>query len=97
MQTVLDELITNVLTHGEAENVTVALSLAPGLLTVTVADDGHPFNPLDAPVPDTTLSLEEREVGGLGIHLIRNMMDDVEYVYRDGFNELTLSVEVPGK
>ena len=95
VQTALDELITNVLRHGEAQNVTVQLSLAPGLLTVTVTDDGHPFNPLDAPVPDTTLSLEEREVGGLGIHLIRNMMDDVEYVYRDGFNEITLSLEQP--
>ncbi len=97
VQTVLDEVITNILTHGEPENVTVAMSLAPGLLTVTVADDGHPCNPLDAPVPDTTLSLEEREVGGLGVHLVRNMMDDVAYVYRDGFNELTLTVAVPGK
>jgi len=66
-------------------------------LTVTVTDNGHEFNPLNAPVPDTTLSLEEREIGGLGIHLVRNMMDAVTYAHHDGFNELTLTLEVPDR
>ena len=97
VQTVLDEVITNVLNHGEADTVTVEMSLAPKLLTVTVTDNGHEFNPLNAPVPDTTLSLEEREIGGLGIHLVRNMMDAVTYAHHDGFNELTLTLEVPDR
>lgn len=94
IELVLDEILTNVLMHGEAEVVTVDLSLAPGLLSVTITDNGHKFNPLEAPAPDTTLALEDREVGGLGIHLVRNMMDGVVYVHRDGFNELTATLEV---
>ena len=55
-------------------------------LSVTVEDEGHPFNPFARSAPDTTLSMEEREIGGLGIHLVRKMMDEVSYVRRTGRN-----------
>ena len=55
-------------------------------LSVTVEDEGLPFNPFARSAPDTTLSLEEREIGGLGIHLVRKMMDEVSYVRRTGRN-----------
>jgi sigma-B regulation protein RsbU (phosphoserine phosphatase) len=59
-------------------------------LTVTISDDGLPFNPLSAKAPDTKASLEDRDIGGLGIHLVRSMVDDVSYHRRIDKNVLTL-------
>ena len=57
---------------------------------ITLVDGGIPYNPLDKEDPDVTLSVEEREVGGLGIFLVKKTMDDMTYVRRDGRNELTI-------
>lgn len=54
------------------------------------ADSGMPFNPLARENPDITLSAEERDIGGLGIFMVKKTMDDVEYEYKDGKNILTL-------
>ncbi len=59
-------------------------------LTITVADQGPAFNPLDRPDPDTTLSVDDRGIGGLGIFLTKQMMDDVSYERSQGKNILTL-------
>ena len=59
-------------------------------LTVTITDDGVPFNPLSVERPDTDLSLEDREFGGMGIHLVRNLVDDVSYQRRIGKNVMTM-------
>ena len=53
-------------------------------------DGGTPFDPLAKPDPDILLSGEERGIGGLGIYMVKSMVDEVEYVYRDGCNQLTL-------
>ena len=58
---------------------------------VEVEDDGRAFNPLDLPPVDTTVPLEQRPVGGLGVHMIRQLMDSVEYRRADGRNILTLT------
>ena len=63
-------------------------------LTVTIADDGVPFNPLSAGAPDIDAPLEEREIGGLGIHLVRNLMDDVSYHRRIDRNVMTLVKDI---
>ena len=55
-----------------------------------MADDGPGFDPLSAPEPDTSLGIEERPIGGLGIALVRRLMDHVEYERRDGKNRLRL-------
>ena len=60
-------------------------------LTVVISDDGAPFNPLGAATPDTGLSVAEREIGGMGIHLVRNLVDDVSYQRRIGKNVLTMT------
>jgi anti-sigma regulatory factor (Ser/Thr protein kinase) len=60
-------------------------------VAVEVEDDGRPFDPLQVPPPDLTLSLEQRPIGGLGIHLIRNLMDEVSYARRDGRNVLKMA------
>ncbi len=92
----LDELLQNTIVHGFAGRqgedgaVTIAVELLPDRLTVTLTDDGQPFNPLDTAVPDTAGSVEERPIGGLGIHLVRQLMDEVHYHRRGGHNVVVL-------
>ncbi len=63
---------------------------------ISFSDRGKPFNPLKNPPPDLDASLEEREIGGLGIHIVLNKMDTVTYDYRDGKNILTMKKELRG-
>ena len=90
----LDEVITNIIRYahddGRQHPIVVQLALEPGVLTAQVVDDGRAFNPLDAPVPDLNASIEERPIGGLGIHLVRTMMNSVEYRRQNGRNVLIL-------
>lgn len=64
------------------------------MLTVTLKDAGKKFNPLEMPDPDVNLPLEEREIGGLGIFLCKQFMDEVEYRYEDGCNILTMKKNI---
>lgn len=65
-------------------------SVKDGLATFRLIDGGKPFDPLAKPDPDILLSGEERGIGGLGIYMVKTMVDEVEYEYRDGCNCLTL-------
>ena len=65
-------------------------SVEDGTATFRLIDGGTPFDPLAKADPDTMLSGEEREIGGLGIFMVKTMVDEVEYEYRDGCNRLTL-------
>src|SRR5579863_2653962 len=97
MQLVLDEVLSNVVRHGRAPEtapIDLAFSWAPSRLVVEVRDAASPFNPLDLPPPDTTLPLEARAPGGLGIALVRAMLDEVTYARRDEHNILTLTLHV---
>ena len=78
--------------HPEIGQATVRCSVGGDPLQVTIQflDSGRPFDPLAKPDADTTLSAEEREIGGLGILMVKKSMDDVAYEYRDGCNILTL-------
>ncbi len=64
------------------------------VLTVELRDAGVPFNPLEAPDPDVTLPANEREIGGLGIFLCKQMMDTLNYKYEEGNNVLTMTKRV---
>lgn len=90
----LDEVITNIIRYAHSDDqkhpIVVRLALEPGELTAQVEDDGRPFNPLEAPVPDLHASIEERPIGGLGIHLVRTMMSSVEYRRENGRNVLIM-------
>lgn len=68
-----------------------------GTLVFVLSDSGVAFNPLEHPDADTTLSLDEREIGGLGIFLIKEIMDRVEYCRKDGMNILTMYKILPCK
>jgi serine/threonine-protein kinase RsbW len=90
----LDELVTNVVLYGfddpAGRQVEVELSTEQGLLQASVIDDGKSFNPLDVATPDLNATLAQRDLGGLGIHLVRSLMDHVTYVNHDGKNVLTI-------
>ena len=62
----------------------------PSLAILTFIDSGVPYDPLSRPDPDTTLSAEERRIGGLGIYMVKKSMDDVSYAYEDGKNVFTI-------
>lgn len=62
----------------------------PAAVEIEFEDTGTPYNPLEKEDPDVTLSAEERSIGGLGVFLVKKLMDDVRYEYRDGANVLTV-------
>ena len=79
----IDELLNNVIHYGypkDKENeININFELSKTMLSLTFIDEGIPFNPFQKTKPDTTLSIEDRPIGGLGLHLVKNMMDKVEY------------------
>jgi serine/threonine-protein kinase RsbW len=96
----LEEIFMNVVMHGSAggarRHVEVSLAMTPEGLTVTVEDDGPGFDPLSLPPPDVTAGLAERPVGGLGVYLVRQMMDSVSYARIEGRNRLRMSKRLDG-
>lgn len=89
----IDEAITNIISHGyPAGGGPLTVGVLPGeeWVTVELRDRGIPFNPLLHPPVDVSAPLGDRKIGGLGVHLIRNLMDEIAYEYRDGENILTM-------
>ena len=91
----IEELVTNCIKYGyddtEKHVIEIELALSASELTLTITDDGHAFNPLELPEPHTSLPLEERPIGGLGIHLLRKMADRMVYARVGGKNRVTLT------
>lgn len=81
---VLEELFTNVVKYGaSAADIEVGLHAIPGGVEVTLSAEGvGDFDPTRAPVVDTSAPIEQRQPGGLGLHLIRQLVDSIEYQYR---------------
>lgn len=90
----LDELVTNVILYGfdtpQGRRVTVRIATGGGELVASVLDDGKAFNPLEVKPPDLDAPLEQRDLGGLGIHLVRSLMDHVSYSRDEEKNVLTV-------
>jgi anti-sigma regulatory factor (Ser/Thr protein kinase) len=94
----LDEVLANVVRHGlsgrgESARVELELALEPGdppRCELRVEDDGPEFDPLAAAAPDTALGVDERPIGGLGIELVKRLMDEVHYERAAGRNRLRL-------
>jgi anti-sigma regulatory factor (Ser/Thr protein kinase) len=90
----LDELVTNIVRHGysdqEPHEIKVEISLAGTALSATITDDGKAFNPADHPAVDCTKPIQERQLGGLGIHLVRSLITRIDYKREDGKNVLTI-------
>ena len=94
MNVALDEVLTNIITHGYADDglheIVVRLTLDEDVLEAEVEDDGAPFDPLTIPPPDVRAPLRARPVGGLGIHFVRSLMSDVAYSLVGNRNRLRL-------
>jgi anti-sigma regulatory factor (Ser/Thr protein kinase) len=98
---VIDELVMNVCRHaypgGEEGDLTITWSVpAPGELSVEVADKGVEFDPLTAKAPDLTASIEDRPIGGLGIHLVKSLAKSLRYRREEGWNRLTFGISQGG-
>lgn len=91
----IDELFGNIAHyayHPETGSATVRVEVAeePLAVIITFIDHGIPYDPLAAEDPDTTLSAEERGVGGLGIYMVKKSMDEIAYEYKNGQNILKI-------
>ena len=90
----LDELLNNIISYGFEDQddhvIHLAMDYAEGRLEITIRDDGMPFNPFAQTRPNTTLSVEERDIGGLGVLLVQELMTDVSYQRQQDSNVVTL-------
>ena len=90
----LEELGLNVMSHGyhpDLQDIKIKFTSSPESVTVEISDNGLPFDPLsDAPEPDLSSPIENRPIGGLGIHLVRQLMSSMSYRREDGRNYLCL-------
>ena len=86
------EMVTNVVDHSYGDNpgvIRLELELGPETAVLTIVDDGPPFDPLSVPAPNAPASIEEAEIGGYGIHMVRATADDCRYERRNGQNVFT--------
>ena len=94
IQVVLDELLSNTVRCGKAgerdTTIEVGFRLDEEALRVEILDDGTPFNPLERESPDTTLPLEKRPVGGLGVMLVKHLVDEIAWDGEGGRNRVRI-------
>ena len=91
----LDELFTNIISYGfedqSEHQVKFTFAKVKDTLVVKVEDDGVPFNPLEVASPNMSQDLDSINIGGMGIHLVKKMMDDIDYQRAEGKNRLILT------
>ena len=94
----LDELFTNIISYGFKDGkehiVRVTLTSENDALCLCIEDDGKPFNPIEFETPDVSCSVEECRIGGLGIHIMKKLMDEVCYERCNNKNMLTLKKKI---
>ena len=99
VQLMLEELVCNAVDYGalpdQPLDIRVQLALAPGQATLEFRDQGLAYNPLDQPPPDLDADIADRPVGGLGVHLIRELADSVHYLREEPCNVLRVVLRTP--
>ena len=93
----VEEVFTNIASYAYPDstgNVTFAIGFKDKEMTMRVTDNGEPFDPLQRENPDVTLSAEERQIGGLGIFIVKKTMDNVRYEYKNNGNNLTMKKKI---
>jgi serine/threonine-protein kinase RsbW len=94
VQVALDEVLTNIVDYGYTDDadheIRIHLRVGDRVLEAIVEDDGVPFNPLESATPDTSAPLQERRIGGVGLHFVKNLMDEVSYDRVGDRNRLVL-------
>ncbi len=95
LELVVDEILTNIVSYAMAEEIHLRVCRDGQVLRITIEDDGLEFNPLenDKP-PELDGPLEEREIGGLGIFFANEMMNRLDYDYRNGKNNLQMEMDL---
>jgi anti-sigma regulatory factor (Ser/Thr protein kinase) len=97
---VFDELINNIVSYGYPDQgehtISILAEIDASRLKISIEDDGIPFNPFETPDPDISQDIEARQVGGLGIHLIRHLMDETHYMRERGNNIVTVFLNLEG-
>lgn len=92
---VLEEILMNVISYGgdgaRKPDISMHLSQQGDLVSMEISDDGIPYDPLTAPPPDLDLELDDRPIGGLGVFLVRELMDSVSYKFEGGRNHLLVT------
>jgi len=95
VQLALDEIVTNTIEYGYEDDdkhlIDIKFTFNKKSLKITIIDDANPYNILDKENPDTSLSLEDKPIGGLGIYLVKHLMTNIDYDYRDGKNHILLT------
>ena len=96
---VVEEIGLNIIDHGygrdDSKEMEFRLNSKDGALTIEFIDEAKPFDPLsETPDPDISSGIEERPIGGLGVHLVREMMDEVKYTRDSDRNRLTLVIRL---
>ena len=95
VQLALDEVVTNIVEYGYDDDdkhfIDIKFILNEQSLKIIIIDDANPYNILDKENPDTSLSFDDKPIGGLGIYLVKHLMTNINYDYRDGKNHLSLS------
>ena len=91
LRLITEEVITNVVKYAEAETIRIDFKVSDITVVLEVRDNGKRFDPLGAAAPDLEASVEDRPLGGLGIHLVQALADEVSYQRRDGWNVLRLT------
>ena len=86
----IDEIFSNIARYSGATSATVGCEVEAGRAILRFTDNGRPYDPTQQADPDTTLGIEEREIGGLGIFMVKKTMDRITYAYADGMNVLTI-------
>ena len=90
----VEELVSNVINYGYEDTgnlIMLTFSLNDDVLSILIEDEGKAFNPLDMPAPDINAPVEERKIGGLGIHLAKTLMDSFAYERKGDRNHVTLT------
>ena len=97
----LDELFTNIISYGFKDDkehvIKVTLTPQDEEICLCIEDDGTPFNPIDFETPDISCSVEECKIGGLGIHIMKKLMDEVCYERCGDKNVLNLKKKIDGE
>lgn len=95
----LEELVVNAIDYGYPDgregHIDITLDTTPSEIWIRIEDDGDAFDPFGQPTPDLTGGLEERAIGGLGIHLVRSYMDSCAYIRAGGRNRVSLAKRLP--
>ncbi len=86
----VDEIFSNIARYSGATSVSIGCEAQKDRVVLRFADNGRPYDPTEKADPDITLSAEERDIGGLGIFMVKRTMDEIAYEYTDGLNILTI-------